>query len=170
MNIRNILFYKVFFNNVRREEEYQILNRLKEARIREKILSAAIVHGADVQDDLEQTKSQIIDLINRIPRGDNRSFYAFCIWYTLFISYFVCIYRNLHPFIMEEWGSLDNWYLQRFRAGSVQIYQAGRFITSSIWFAVIAALLLLLLWYIQKRLQYHWSQRLITIIAVLERS
>lgn len=159
MNILNILSYKVLDNNVRRAEEHQILSSLKEARISEKILSAAMVHGENVQDDLEQTKSQIKDLTNRVPRGDNLSFYAFCILCIICIPISVYIYRRLQPIIMKMSGSLDNW--------SFQILQAGCFVTSSIWFTVLAVLLLILLWRIQKRLQYSHARRLITIITIL---
>jgi len=155
----NILSYKILDNNVRRAEEHQILSRLNEARIREKILSAAMAHGENVKDDLEQTKSQITDLTNRIPRGDNLSFYAFCILCILCIPILVYIYRILQPIIMGMSGSLDNWVFQ--------VWRVGCFTTSSIWFAVLPVLFLILLWRIQKRLQYSQARRLIAIITVL---
>ena len=158
MNILNILSYKILDNNVRRAEEHQILSSLKEARICEEILSAAMVHGENVQDDLEQTKSQITDLTNRIPRGDNLSFYAFCILCILCIPLFYT-YRKVQPIIMEEIISLDNWV--------IQIWRVGCFITSSIWFAVLPVLFLILLWRIQNRFQYSQARRLIAIITVL---
>ncbi|MBI5778291.1 MAG: hypothetical protein HZA49_02420 [Planctomycetes bacterium] len=163
----NILSYRILDNNTRRTEEQQILSGLKEARIREKILSAARAHGENVKDDLEQAKSQVTDLTKRIPRGDNLSFYSFCILYTLCVLLFVYVYRSTHPYLMMAWDSLDNWYLQRFRPGGVQIYQVGYFIASSIWFPVLAVLLLILLWRIQKRLQYSRARRLIAIITIL---
>lgn len=153
-----ILSYRILDNNVRRTEEQQILSGLKEARIREKILSAALAHGENVQDDLEQAKSQIIDLTKRIPRGDNQSFYAFCILCILCIPLFYT-YRKVQPIIMKDIDSLDNWI--------VQIWQAGCFIASSIWFSILAVLLLILLWRVQKRLQYSHARRLIAIITIL---
>jgi len=171
MNIHNILSYRILYNNVRYKEEQQILRDLNEARIRERILSSARayeVDGENVQADLEQAKSQIADLTKRIPRGDNVSFYIFCILAAIGISSLIYVYRSIHhSIIIDLWGSLDNWYLQEFRYGSTQVYRVGYFIASSIWSPVLAISFLALLWRIQKRLRYSHAQYLIVTIIGL---
>jgi hypothetical protein len=170
MNIRKII-HKVFdpFGGIgQTQEEEKLVVTLKITKVREKLLSAALTTGEPVQEELDKVRTQIIELINRLPRGDNPAFYALCFWCVGTISAFATLQITLHKCVIEMWGTLDHWYLQRFRLDSVRLDRFGCFITSSFWFAVVVGLLLTLLWFTQRRLQHRHASRLIIGIAILE--
>lgn len=149
-----------------------MLRTLKQARFREKTLISAIANGESVQEELEKTRAQISDLLNRVPRGDNSSFCILCLWCILTIMFLVMIYHEFSGLIETIWGPPEHWpekwYLQEYRSVSAQIWPVGQFITSSIWSAVVVVLLLALLWYTQRRLQRRYARALNIIVAVLE--
>jgi hypothetical protein len=151
VNIHKIL-YKVildpFGEIARNQEEDKQVRILKIAEARENILSVALNNGEPVQEELDKIRVQIIDLTKRLPRGDNRSFYAFCIWCIITIPIFVSAYVAFSK-------ALDS------------PYDTGLSIAGLVWAALIATFLVLFVWLVQKRLQRRHAKRFITIVAVL---
>lgn len=152
-------------------EERKMLLQLRGMRDSEKALLAAAERGESVEEDLEETRAQAADLLSRMTRGDNPSFYTLCALSVLTLVPLGFAYRRLYPVIVEMWGGPEtwaaNWYLQRYRLYAAWIFRVGHFLIASIWSPVALVSLLAVLWFVQRRLQRRHARAVVrTLIYV----
>ncbi len=149
--------------------EQKLLDELHRLREREEALYAAAGAGEKVTEKLEEARAQAVDLSGRLPRGANLMFCVLGVLCVLAVGGLAGLYDRIHPVVVGMWGGQEawagNWYLQEFRPGRVRFYQFGRLLMSSVWFYVALASLVVVLWFVQRKLR-HWQARSIMLILI----
>lgn len=148
-----------FGEDARRRDERRLLGTLNAARQREKALEAA-AGGEEVTERLANTRAEIAELTARLPRGDTTAFSVFLVVYVLTIFIVSEVYGALREAILEMWGTLDNPFLLEFRYSTSRLAKAGLFLASSVWTGVALAVLLGILWRVQRKLQRRHARAL----------
>ena len=108
--------------------------------------------------------------MSRLPRGANVMYCIFGVLCVLALGILSRMYHRLYPAIVDMWGGqgawTQNWYLQEYRRSPVRIFQLGSFLASSIWFPVALSCLLVVLWFVQRRLR-RWQARTLLWTLIL---
>ena len=168
----NVLWIRrvdLFGEERRAREERIILRKLGWAQTHQKALEVALAAGESTSEKLDAARNEVADLQARLPRGDVPLFCICCVWCLASIWVLVTFYSNMNSILIVLWGSADIRFLQRYWPLAPGIWLINQFVTSSYWSGLIVALLLGLLWGMQRRLQRrHAITKIETFLFVVE--
>jgi hypothetical protein len=139
-------------------EEHKTRLNLQIAENRIVFLKRALAGGAAVEEDLEKARVELAELKTICPHGAQRNFLVLCVWWIVTLAPLACLYLNLRDVFAGFWGNPENWYLQAYRPVTAWAWRTSEMFASSTWCAVIPALILLMIYVIQRSM-FRWHAR-----------
>lgn len=138
------------------------------ARQRVRTLEIAHRSGGDIEQQLEQAKQELADVLRNVPRGHTSGFVVLCIWFAGTLTPLILAYMQLQLFFVELWQSPDHWYLHRNRPFSAHVWRWCQIFVASPWFVAIVILILAFVWIRQRRLSRRHARTFMKIVAIVE--
>ncbi len=122
-----------------------------------------------VESSIDVPKIDLAKGKNKPSKGHSIGFVALCIWTLITSSFEVFFYGQVEPFISGIWSTPEETYLQEYRPLSAMIWQfCITIVGHPILSFAIMVMLLISLWFFQKKMQSKNAKILIIVIAIIE--
>ena len=151
------------------KEEVRLRFQLCKAEARLRMLRTALKAGADVERQLVEANYDLSSVRSRLPMGHRTLLTLLTLGNLLTQPAMIIFYVQIRPMLVDMWGTPDNWYLLQFRPWAACSWQFIEIVTSSLWFASIPPVAVLVLtWFVQRKLPRWQARAVIKIVAMIE--